>query len=59
MSDRVRVGIVGLGWWGDQLARAVGGTALAELAACFAAGPRRVQTSPRATAAGQGIRSRT
>jgi predicted dehydrogenase len=39
LSDKVRIGIVGLGWWGGQLARAVAGTDGAELTACFARRP--------------------
>lgn len=40
MSETVRVGIVGLGWWGDQLARAVGDSKGCELVSCFARTPQ-------------------
>lgn len=40
MSDTVRVGIVGLGWWGDRLAQAISDSKGCELVSCFARTPR-------------------
>jgi predicted dehydrogenase len=36
VSDRVRTAVVGLGWWGDGLARALAASERTELTACFA-----------------------
>jgi predicted dehydrogenase len=39
--ESVRLGIVGLGWFGGVLADAAGGTGLAEVVACFSRSPER------------------
>lgn len=40
MNDRLRVGIVGLGGWGNRLAQAVTDSGAAELETCFARSPQ-------------------
>jgi len=39
MSENVRMGIVGLGWWGDKLANAIADSKGCELASCYARTP--------------------
>jgi predicted dehydrogenase len=39
MSENVRMGIVGLGWWGDKLANAIADSKGCELVSCYARTP--------------------
>jgi predicted dehydrogenase len=39
MSENVRIGVVGLGWWGDKLAKAIADSKGCELASCYARTP--------------------